>query len=419
MTSPALRPAIEPDALPDPSPTPPARSWQDAVAAEEARALEAIQRKHREEQARLKAEAARPAKPEKVPGRFGRFLANAITTVVGMMAGYVSWGHLYHLGTQHGAEQEASVLTPFTIDGMIVVGTLKMRQARLEGRPAHWAAYVAVLLGVAGTIAGNVAAAPDDTTARLFYAAPPVAFLVCVEVMFGRPMTMNLWDLIRHWWGRARRRRAEGAPLPSRRKGTTGTPGQPVADPKPADEPEQTQPVEKPAPDAPAPTPPAEKPAERSGPRPRPQAPAKRRTPAGRRRGLAGGGVSPEGYDLDSQGRVTGSKTRPAREIEIEGERTVLTGDDLKAHARNWVAGRISQGAERRGLGAAAARLYDPPMSERWGQERVDEVPDAAPVEVAPVPDGPVDGRHPDGTPHVPYTEDDLRTQREDSVPVS
>jgi hypothetical protein len=288
-----------------------------------------------------KAKSVKVRKPRR-PGAVGAFLANVITTGVGLTAGFVSWGHLFELGQDHGAKQDSAFLTPFTIDGMIVVGTLKLRQARLEGKPAHWAAYLAVILGVAGTIAGNIAAAPNDMTARALYAAPPTAFLVVVEVMFGRPLTMNLWDLIKMLWSkRHRRARPAGTPEPARTTEQRRAP-RPVPEKTPEKAPQKA--------------------VEPRTPRVVPTVPT----------GPAPGATRKPGRQAKPPELVTGSRSRPARMVDGK----ILTGDDLKADARAKIAARLAGGAERDGLGAWVARTYDPALSERWGQERVAEVPD-------------------------------------------
>jgi hypothetical protein len=269
--------------------------------------------------------------------------ANLVTVGIGGIAGYISWLHLYALGTSQpltpglSTQQEHTVaaLTPFSIDGLILAGTLKLREARLAGHPAHWAAYLAVLLGVGLTLAGNIASAPDALWARVLAAAPPAAFLISVEVLAGKPLTRNLWEIIRDLWHRTRTAKPKAEKAPE----------------KPAEAPEK--PAEATTPQT-VPTPPAPKPA-----------PATRK-PAGR-----AGGKRPTA--------VTGTKTRPARLVDDQ----VIDGEELRADARRRITVALAEGRKRDGLGAWVARQYDPPMSDRWGLERVAEVGDF------PEPEGP------------------------------
>jgi hypothetical protein len=135
---------------------------------------------------------------------WGRGAANTMTILVGAAAGYLSWRHLNHLGLTKGLDVISAALTAAPIDGMIVVGTLQLRAARKAGRPAHWSAYLCVIVGVAATIGGNIAAAPANLWARILFAIPPLAFLLSIEALFGKPLTRNLWELIRDIWHRDR-----------------------------------------------------------------------------------------------------------------------------------------------------------------------------------------------------------------------
>lgn len=280
--------------------------------------------------------------------RPGVLLANLVTIGVGAAAGFVSWQHLSELGKKIGATEESAFLTPFTIDGMILAGTLELRQARIEKRPAKVWAYVAVLIGVVGTIAGNVRAArAGDLTAQLYFAAPALAFLVSVEVLFGKPLSRNLWDILRGW----------GASYRARKQ------GEPVKDPKPDRPDERTEPIKAPEPEKPVKAP--QSPVDGPTPRLVPTPPAPSRKAATRKPGRAAATKA-------TPGPVVGSRTSPARLV----AGAVLEGEELRADARARIHQALADGRSRDGLGAWVARQYDPEMSSRWGQERVTEVPD-------------------------------------------
>jgi hypothetical protein len=292
-------------------------------------------------------------------GGLHRLGANVVTVVVGTIAGYISWLHLYALGMSqpltpglsHSQEKLAAGLTPFSIDGMIMLGTLKLRQARIEQRPAHWAAYAAVILGVALTMAGNIASAPPSIWAQVLAAAPPAAFLVSVEVLAGKPLTKNLWEMIRDLWQRrAARRAAHKADRAARAVAAKTRPAPPVAKP-------------------------AQKPVEASAPRVGRSARVKPVSRASRTVSPAsepekGTPESDDGPIRDLDGRLVGTKRIPAREVDGRP----LIGEDLKEDARARVRARLAAGEDQRGLGSWVARQYDPPMSVRWGQELVAEV---------------------------------------------
>jgi hypothetical protein len=336
-------------------------------------------------------------RPWVATGGLHRAGANLVTVGIGGIAGYISWLHLYALGTSQpltpglSARQEHTVaaLTPFSIDGLILAGTLKLREARLENRPAHWAAYLAVLLGVGLTLAGNIASAPDALWARVLAAAPPAAFLISVEILAGKPLTRNLWDMIRSAWAGKRANNRPGVPARTAVPvPTTAEPGSAPGAPEPDRTPDTATPVTNPQPEnvpppLPEPTPqePAERAAERLTPPARPSAPTRTRTPATRGAGRSAGAAPAVGQSTRRRTaepeKIVGTKTRPMRLVGGE----VLDYKELAANARQRIEDRLRQGAPREGLGAWVARQYDPEMSLRWGQERLAEVPNPEPAE--------------------------------------
>lgn len=327
-----------------------------------------------EEQQPVAPQAKSPrVRPWVKSGGLHRVGGNLVTVGVGAVAGYLSWMHLYALGQaqpdtlglstqQH---EQAAALTPFAIDGMILAGTLKLRQARVEGRPAPPAAYAAVVFGVALTMAGNIASAPNAFWAQVLAAAPPGAFLVCVEILTGRPMTQNLWDVLRGWLAAARRRRLEHAAARDARPAKSPVDGEPVktVDPRPIAVEAEPQPMTEPPDPTPEPRP---APAVRSiVPPPTPVRPR----PAPRK--AAAAPAAPPEPEV-----ITGTKTRPERRV----GGVILSTEALKADARQRLADQLNGGAAREGLGTWVSRQYDPPMSPRWGQERLAEVVAARPA---------------------------------------
>ena len=380
-------------------------------------------------------------------GGLHRTGANLVAVAVGAIAGYISWLHLYALGMSQpvtdglSADQEklAAGLTPFSIDGMILVGTLKLRAARLDSKPAHWAAYLAVVLGVGLTMAGNIASAPDAFWAQVLAAAPPAAFLVSVEVLAGKPLTRNLWDTIGAWRDQRRtaklakaQTKAQGqkpgggerattvervavpgpasqAPVAKTRR-ANDRPGSPqreaspvptVADPQPDNTPDTAEPVSNPQPQQP----PAERPAAEPDDR-TPHAGTPRMSPSRRRvlaRQAAATAATDTTWARDEQGRVIGTNARPARMVDGR----VLAGPELRADARRRVRDAINGGAGSKGLGTWIAGQYDPPMGKRWGQVLVAELTSTEPAE-------PVEGTPGIRSPEAgPAADDELPAGRE------
>src|SRR5690606_15315448 len=67
-----------------------------------------------------------------------------------------------------------------------VVGVAALLDDEAAGLRPRRSAWLAVIVGVAATLAANVASAEPTVTARLVAAAAPVAFLIAVEVLTGR-----------------------------------------------------------------------------------------------------------------------------------------------------------------------------------------------------------------------------------------
>lgn len=98
-------------------------------------------------------------------------------------AGVLSYASLGHLAQQAGLSEHTTWLLPVVVDGLTLVGGLQVLHAVLAGLPG-WYGWLLTLTGVACSVAGNVAASPDTTLARLVHAAPPVVFALSLEALF-------------------------------------------------------------------------------------------------------------------------------------------------------------------------------------------------------------------------------------------
>lgn len=267
---------------------------------------------------------------------WGRGFANLVTLAVAGDAGYLSWRHLNELGVAELHDPTSAFFTPFAIDGMIVVGTLQLRSARRGGHPAHWSAYACVILGVVATVAGNVASAPATGWARILSGLPPVAFLLSIEALFGKPLTLTVWE-----WLRTHRPHRRPAPV------LTATEARPAAKPaaKPAERPAAKAPV---APKLPVtPEPPA-------------FTSAFEWTPATAK--------APEADRTEAE-RVAAESTNVMPVRLVDGER--LAGPRLRDHGIALAISMIRSG--QRVSGGIIADAYSPPMSRRWGLDRLVE----------------------------------------------
>lgn len=115
-------------------------------------------------------------------------IASRVTTaVVAVVAGYASYRHILSVATKAGEHTSVAAVLPLSIDGLILVGTLSLLASKQTNSTNNKtaAARMAIVVGVIATMAANVASAQPTWTARLVACAPPVAFLLSIEVLSG------------------------------------------------------------------------------------------------------------------------------------------------------------------------------------------------------------------------------------------
>lgn len=106
----------------------------------------------------------------------------AIGAVAGIAA-YASYSHMRELALDHGQTQTVAALLPVSVDGMLIVATIVMREDRQAGLRVRLWAWIAFVLGVGASVIANVLAAADDITSRVISAWPAVALLLVIEVL--------------------------------------------------------------------------------------------------------------------------------------------------------------------------------------------------------------------------------------------
>jgi hypothetical protein len=105
--------------------------------------------------------------------------------VVAAVAAYSSYAHQRHFALVGGADQVSAALWPLSVDGLVVLASLGLVRARssttMRARLALWVAF---LLGVAVSLAANIAAAPTLSWQPVLVAGwPPLALLLAVELV--------------------------------------------------------------------------------------------------------------------------------------------------------------------------------------------------------------------------------------------
>lgn len=118
-----------------------------------------------------------------------RWAAVATVVMVAAVAAVMSYGHLRAVAAEQG--EDAAALFPLSVDGLIVAASLVLLVRRRAGLAGGALAWCGLLVGVAATVAGNVASAEPTVLARLVAAWPPVAFALSYELLLTliRPTT--------------------------------------------------------------------------------------------------------------------------------------------------------------------------------------------------------------------------------------
>ncbi len=87
-------------------------------------------------------------------------LARDVSTVaVAGIAAWSSWSHMVAVALRFGERPEVAYVLPLSVDGMLVVASAAMVEDKRAGRKVRWSARTAFAVGVAASVAANIAAA--------------------------------------------------------------------------------------------------------------------------------------------------------------------------------------------------------------------------------------------------------------------
>ena len=109
--------------------------------------------------------------------------------VVAGVAAYASYVHQREFALQGGADEVSASLWPLSVDGLLLLATVGLlKPSGVRTRRARGAVWSAFLLGIAVSLAANIAAAPALAWQPVLVAGwPPVALLLSVELLVHRP----------------------------------------------------------------------------------------------------------------------------------------------------------------------------------------------------------------------------------------
>ncbi|GAB2458989.1 DUF2637 domain-containing protein [Streptomyces incanus] len=108
---------------------------------------------------------------------------------VAAVAAYASYVHQREFALQGGADATSATLWPLSVDGLLLLATVGLlTPARHASRRTRFVIWLAFLLGIAVSLAANIAAAPTLAWKPVLVAGwPPVALLLSEELLAHRP----------------------------------------------------------------------------------------------------------------------------------------------------------------------------------------------------------------------------------------
>ncbi|WP_425838311.1 DUF2637 domain-containing protein [Streptomyces fractus] len=135
--------------------------------------------------------------PSQEPSRTSRthlpeldaWLRGGCALTVAGVAAYASYVHQRTFALQGGADPISASLWPLSVDGLLLLATAALlRQTRTGTHHAHRLVWLSFLLGIAVSLAANIAAAPTPAWKPVLVAGwPPVALLLSVELLAHLP----------------------------------------------------------------------------------------------------------------------------------------------------------------------------------------------------------------------------------------
>ncbi|WP_407700671.1 DUF2637 domain-containing protein [Streptomyces endophyticus] len=131
------------------------------------------------------------------------------------MAAYASYVHQRTFALQGGADPISASLWPLSVDGLLLLATTALlRQTRTGTHRAHHLVWLSFLLGIAVSLAANIAAAPTLAWKPVLVAGwPPVALLLSVELLVHRPADVPGPSHVRRAEAKPERARHQEDPL--------------------------------------------------------------------------------------------------------------------------------------------------------------------------------------------------------------
>lgn len=117
------------------------------------------------------------------------WLRHGCALIVAGVAAYGSYQHQRHFALHGGADPISAVLWPLSVDGLLLLATVGLlKSSHQTSRRVQLAAWLSFLLGIAVSLAANIAAAPTLAWQPILVAGwPPVALLLAAELLTHHP----------------------------------------------------------------------------------------------------------------------------------------------------------------------------------------------------------------------------------------
>jgi hypothetical protein len=104
-------------------------------------------------------------------------------TLLALVAGTVSYLHMHTLVVLHGQPGWVAVLTPLSVDGMIVVASTTLLADSRSGRKGGVLPWALLVIGSVASLAANVAVAQPTLIGRVIAAWPSFALTASYELL--------------------------------------------------------------------------------------------------------------------------------------------------------------------------------------------------------------------------------------------
>jgi Protein of unknown function (DUF2637) len=117
------------------------------------------------------------------------WLRRGCALIVAGVAAYGSYHHQRDFALQGGADPTTAAMWPLSVDGLLLLATVGLlKSGQQASRRVRLAVWLSFLLGIAVSLAANIAAAPTLAWQPVLVAGwPPIALLLAAELLTHHP----------------------------------------------------------------------------------------------------------------------------------------------------------------------------------------------------------------------------------------